>query len=438
MSNISIGEGSVQELKIISNYSGDLNLTDGFLKLMLYESILSYTVFAELSFVDTGYRLSGSNNTAAMERDDVNLVSGEKVFLKVTDGNGQIINCKDNNHLRVNCINSVDETVNKEVISLDLYSKECFDNELIDNRVVSRYDGKISDSVNTILKTALKTSKNIDIDTTLNELSFIGHVEKPFYKIPWLAKRSVPDIPGSKGNMAGYFFYETFDDGSGSGGYKFKSIDKLWSQAPKRKLIYNEKISTPIGYTGSILAYSFDNTVKVDTLLKTGALASSVIERFDPLTNKFNKNTFNDIDRLKPANMGGLEPPKIASDIRNKASRISYRIDDTGVLPPGTNLKNQLNFVDKINFNTDEIIRQSYTRYNNLFNVKLSITIAGDFGIHAGDLVECHFPEVSSKDKTVVSNKKSGLYMVVDVGHIIDMGNFYTTLHLARESVYKK
>jgi hypothetical protein len=438
MSNISIGEGSVQELKIISNYSGDLNLTDGFLKLMLYESILSYTVFAELSFVDTGYRLSGSNNTAAMERDDVNLVSGEKVFLKVTDGNGQIINCKDNNHLRVNCINSVDETVNKEVISLDLYSKECFDNELIDNRVVARYDGKISDSVNTILKTALKTSKNIDIDTTLNELSFIGHVEKPFYKIPWLAKRSVPDIPGSKGNMAGYFFYETFDDGSGSGGYKFKSIDKLWSQAPKRKLIYNEKISTPIGYTGSILAYSFDNTVKVDTLLKTGALASSVIERFDPLTNKFNKNTFNDIDRLKPANMGGLEPPKIASDIRNKASRISYRIDDTGVLPPGTNLKNQLNFVDKINFNTDEIIRQSYTRYNNLFNVKLSITIAGDFGIHAGDLVECHFPEVSSKDKTVVSNKKSGLYMVVDVGHIIDMGNFYTTLHLARESVYKK
>jgi len=438
MSNISIGEGSVQELKIISNYSGDLNLTDGFLKLMLYESILSYTVFAELSFVDTGYRLSGSNNTAAMERDDVNLVSGEKVFLKVTDGNGQIINCKDNNHLRVNCINSVDETVNKEVISLDLYSKECFDNELIDNRVVARYDGKISDSVNTILKTALKTSKNIDIDTTLNELSFIGHVEKPFYKIPWLAKRSVPDIPGSKGNMAGYFFYETFDDGSGSGGYKFKSIDKLWSQAPKRKLIYNEKISTPIGYTGSILAYSFDNTVKVDTLLKTGALASSVIERFDPLTNKFNKNTFNDIDRLKPANMGGLEPPKIASDIQNKASRISYRIDDTGVLPPGTNLKNQLNFVDKINFNTDEIIRQSYTRYNNLFNVKLSITIAGDFGIHAGDLVECHFPEVSSKDKTVVSNKKSGLYMVVDVGHIIDMGNFYTTLHLARESVYKK
>jgi hypothetical protein len=438
MSNISIGEGSVQELKIISNYSGDLNLTDGFLKLMLYESILSYTVFAELSFVDTGYRLSGSNNTAAMERDDVNLVSGEKVFLKVTDGNGQIINCKDNNHLRVNCINSVDETVNKEVISLDLYSKECFDNELIDNRVVARYDGKISDSVNTILKTALKTSKNIDIDTTLNELSFIGHVEKPFYKIPWLAKRSVPDIPGSKGNMAGYFFYETFDDGSGSGGYKFKSIDKLWSQAPKRKLIYNEKISTPIGYTGSILAYSFDNTVKVDTLLKTGALASSVIERFDPLTNKFNKNTFNDVDRLKPANMGGLEPPKIASDIRNKASRISYRIDDTGVLPPGTNLKNQLNFVDKINFNTDEIIRQSYTRYNNLFNVKLSITIAGDFGIHAGDLVECHFPEVSSKDKTVVSNKKSGLYMVVDVGHIIDMGNFYTTLHLARESVYKK
>jgi hypothetical protein len=138
--------------------------------------------------------------------------------------------------------------------------------------------------------------------------------------------------------------------------------------------------------------------------------------------------------------MGGLEPPKIASDLDlwNKSSRISYRFDDKGVLPPGTTLKNQLEFSKEINFNTEEIIRQSYTRYNNLFTIKLSITIPGDFGIHAGNLIRCDFPEVSGKDNTIVSSKKSGLYIVVDVAHRIHQTGYYTTLHLARESIYKK
>lgn len=441
MSNFSAapGEGKIQELTIFSNYSGDLNLMDGFLEMILYESILDYSVRASLSFVDSGYRPS-KDGTASMESDDINLVSGEKLFFKGTDGYGQTISCKDNYHLRINSINSVDEAVNKAIVSLDLYSKECIDNELVDNRLTKRYDGKISDSVSTILRESLKTPKSLNIDPVLNEFNFLGHVEKPFYKIPWLAKRSVPDMGGSKGNLAGYFFYETFDNGSGSGGYNFKSIDKLWEQPPIRKLIYNDLVTLPPGYTGKILSYSFDNTVKVDTLLKTGALTSPVIERFDPYTNKFNRNIFTDVQRLKPKNMGGLEPPKIASDIDlwNKSTRISYRFDDTGVLPPGTNLKTQLESKDKINFNTEEIIRQSYSRYNNLFNVKLSITIPGDFGIHAGNLIECDFPEVSSKDLKIVSKKKSGLYMVVDVAHRIHQTGYYTTLHLARESIYKK
>lgn len=430
-----LSRGSVQELKIISNYSGkDLNLTDGFLELILYESILSYTVFAEMSFVDTGYRQT-QNGTAAMEGDDINLVSNEKVELKVTDANGQIINCKGNNHLRIKTIKSVDETVNKSIISLDLHSKECVDNELVETRLKTRYDGKISDSVFNILRNSLRTPKTIDIDQTLNEFNFLGHLEKPFYKIPWLAKRAVPDVTNAKGNLAGYFFYETFDDGTGIGGYKFKSIDKLWSQTPKRKLIYNDLISIPTGYSGKILAYSFDSNLSVDRALKTGAHSAVECKSFDPKTNKYNEDTFIDDNRLKPVNMGGLEPPKLGI---SGATRIISRVRDTGVLPPGSNLKTQLNSADQQNFIMEEIVRQSCTRYNNLFTVKLSITIYADFGIHAGDIIECDFPEISGKDKTIVSNKKSGKYMVIDIAHRVHATGFYSVLHLARESIYKK
>jgi hypothetical protein len=436
MSNFaaSPGEGQVQELKIFSNYSGDLDLTNGFLEMILYESILDYSVRASLSFVDTGWR-ARKEGTAAMEKDDINLVSGEKVFFKATDGYGQVISCRDNYHFRINSINSVDEAVNKTIISLDLYSKECIDNELVENRVVKRYDGKISDSVASICRECLKTPKGLNIDPVLNDFNFLGHVEKPFYKIPWLAKRSVPDMPGAKGGLAGYFFYETFNQG-----YNFKSIDKLWEQPVIRSLIYNDLVTLPPGYNAKILAYSFDNTVKVDNLLKSGALTSPVIERFDPYTNDYDKNIFSDVQRLKPRNMGGIEPPKIASDIDlwNKSSRISYRFNDTGVLPPGTNLMAQLESKDKINFTTEEILRQSYTRYNNLFNVKLSITIPGDFGIHAGNIIQCDFPELSSKELKIVSKKKSGKYMVIDVAHRVHQSGFYTILNLARESIYRK
>ena len=316
-----------------------------------------------------------------------------------------------------------------------MYSKECIDNELVENRVVKRYDGKISDSVASICRECLKTPKGLNIDPVLNDFNFLGHVEKPFYKIPWLAKRSVPDMPGAKGGLAGYFFYETFNQG-----YNFKSIDKLWEQPVIRSLIYNDLVTLQPEYNAKILAYSFDNTVKVDNLLKSGALTSPVIERFDPYTNEYDKNIFSDVQRLKPRNMGGIEPPKIASDIDlwNKSSRISYRFNDTGVLPPGTNLMAQLESKDKINFNTEEILRQSYTRYNNLFNVKLSITIPGDFGIHAGNIIQCDFPELSSKELKIVSKKKSGKYMVIDVAHRVHQSGFYTTLNLARESIYRK
>lgn len=429
----------LKELRIFSNYSGDVEVGNGILDMVLYESILDYSVRATVTFVDTGYR--SSEGSAVMEGDDLNLTSGEKVEIKVTDQYDQTISCKGDYHLRINKIVDITESTNKEIVSLSLYSKECIENEFEKTRVVKRYDGKITDSVNSILTDTLRTSKTIDIDPVgLNNFNFLGHVEKPFYKIIWLAKRCVPDMPNAKGNLAGYFFWETFDvDGEG-GGYKFKSIDKLWQQEPKRKLIFNELVTKPPEYDEKILTYSFDNSIILDKMLKVGSLSTNLIKTFDPFTNKYEEQEFIDSDRLKPENMGGLETPNIANDldVKNNATRIVPVFNDTGTLPTGTTIEKQLESATELNFNVDEILRQSYARYNNLFTVKLSITIQADFGIHAGDVIRCDFPEVSSKARKVVSEKKSGNYIVIDVAHKITSEGFYTNLNLARESIFKK
>ena len=77
-------------------------------------------------------------------------------------------------------------------------------------------------------------------------------------------------------------------------------------------------------------------------------------------------------------------------------------------------------------------------RYNNLFSIKLSITISGDFSLRAGDLVHCDFAEISNKSQKTYSNKKSGLYMIVDVCHRITSLGCHTKLNLVRESIGRK
>jgi hypothetical protein len=137
------------------------------------------------------------------------------------------------------------------------------------------------------------------------------------------------------------------------------------------------------------------------------------------------------------SNTGGKERIKYGDD-QDKTTKRYVKILDTGALPRGTNLKSQLEKSKEVNFNVDEILIQSAMRYNSLFGIKLSLTIAGDFSIRAGDIIYCEFPEVSAKTNTTYSQKKSGIYMVSDIGHRITKNSCYTTLNLVRESIGRK
>ena len=94
----------------------------------------------------------------------------------------------------------------------------------------------------------------------------------------------------------------------------------------------------------------------------------------------------------------------------------------------------------------DTILRQSKSRYNNLFTVSLSITIPGDFGIHCGELVHIALAEQSTSNGVQESDRNSGIYMIVDLCHYIDSnpavtgmnGNCYTRLNLVRDTFGKK
>ena len=64
------------------------------------------------------------------------------------------------------------------------------------------------------------------------------------------------------------------------------------------------------------------------------------------------------------------------------------------------------------NFKVEDTQVQSIMRYNQLFTVKTQITIAGDFRIKIGDLIECSFPELSDGNPTDSNEETGGIYMV--------------------------
>ena len=394
---------NITTFDIFSNYGKKVSVLGGVAEVHYYESVLDNTIRVTAILADTGNRFDSSESVGAVEDDeDLKLTAGEKTHLVLEDNFGTRLKFQGDTQLRIKEVRNIIEHTQKMIYTIDFYSKESIDNELVENRVIKRYDGKITDSVQKILTDVLKTPKNIDIDPGLNKFNFIGNTEKPFHKLIWLAKRCVPEFPGADGDLAGYFFFET------SEGFKFKSIDKLFTQNYKRKLIFNNTTSLPDGYDAKILDYTFDNTVDIQRQMSTGGLFQTENRAVDSYKSSYRENEFNYDRQNKENNIGGKEFPKLASDLsaQQRSTRISYKWDDKGFLPEGINLESQLEKSKEINFDIDKILRQSFMRYNNLFTTKLSIVIPGDFDLHAGDLVHCDFPEVSNKVNQLAVEEK--------------------------------
>lgn len=423
------GEGQITLLEFHPDYTAPIDVSSGAIELNYYESVLNKTVRTTVTFVDTGYRADEqTGNVQALKSENID---GSFVHLKISDGYGNELSFTDNNKLRVESTRDMSESTNKAVFTVDMISPEYDDNLKLKCAVVKSYEGKIDESIKKILLECIKTQKNIDADPTLNQINFSGKSQTPFYLCTWLSTRSVPDLPGANQNLAGYFFYETYD------GYKFKSIDKLFTQKPKRILIRDGIIGdlSP-GYDGKILDYVFEKTFDLKKLRQTGALGQTQLRTFNLYDNEYEVSEFNYINQYQETNNGGTKPIRYGKD-QDDASIRFFSVKDYGVKPPGS-VDEQIEKSKTLNFDVDNILRQSTMKYNSLYAIKLSIAIAGDLSLRAGDLIHCDFPQISGENLTTVSSEKSGIYMIHDVCHRITKNGCFTRLNLVRDSIGRK
>lgn len=418
----------IQRLDVVSNkdQSKTASVVNGAVRLMYYESILQDSIKATYTFADSGN--SVDDKTVV---DGLPIVGQEKVYLKFTDNNENTLDLV----LYVNKVSPISEDTTKSMIQLELVSKEFIMNEKI--RLNERFDGKISEHIKKILtdQKYLATDKKVDIEETSNNYNFIGNNRKPYYALNWLSKKSVPNFSEATGNTAGYFFFETTE------GFKFKSIDSLLSQEKKKSIIFNQTPdsrgdNTPSGYDVKALDYYKDNRVDVQEKLKMGAFSTRTV-LFDPFSCYYEVITPNAKEKEGSLKLGGKELPTLNPEFNRQGSnkefsRTTYYLLDKGTLPSG-NTQQQLSKSKEENFEYKNILNQSIMRYNQLFSLKSTITIPGDFSLHAGDVVFIDAKELSTYDEEV-NKEYGGLYIIADLCHYISPKETYTKLNLVRDS----
>ena len=432
-----------------SDKTKNVDLSTGVIRMQYWESILQDGIRANVIYADSGNTIDEKSAI-----DGLPIVGQERVDLKFTDNNEETLELT----MYVNNVKPFYNDSTKSGVLLDMVSKEFILNQKV--RVSKRYDGKVSEHVKSILEEVLKlkdsedgtTTKTLDIEDTENNYNFFGLNKKPYYMLNYLSKASVPNTTNSGGNTAGFFFYET------SEGYKFKSIDSLLSQEKKKSIIYNETPDSggeniPEGYDMKALQFEKENAVNVQNKLRMGAYSTRTVV-FDPFNCKYEVLTkeAKEVEEKEGIKTAGEHLPVFNPefDQEGKAkefSRTMYMLLDTGSLPTGDAgegepvkaTEQQLAKSKEQNFQAQRILAQSVMRYNQLFAAMNTITIAGDFSLHAGDAIFVDAPDLQADTKNDEVNKESGgLYIIADLCHYVTPKETYTKLNLVRDTFGRK
>ena len=418
---------SISKADVISNADSEktASLVNGLIRLTYHESILQDSVKAYVVYSDVGNAVDGKSVIEGLP-----LIGTEDFKLVFEDNNEEKIKVD----MIVNKVAPIYEDGSKNVTSLELVSEEFLRNEMGEARCRTRENGLISDSIEKIFTDRLKSEKKLDIEPSANRYNFIGNGRKPFYMLNLLSKQGVPQ--GSDGSSAGFLFYETAD------GYYFKSIEGLFKQDKKKSYVFNNSTdtqATPAGYDGKILEHISDSSINVQSKMNMGAYKTKIV-LFNAYDCKYEVIEQTAEQVKEKVELAGKDLPKFNSKFdteKQDYTRTTLYLVDSGTLPDGDTQK-QVEGSTKPNFEAVRTLNQSIRRYNQLFSGMMEITIAGDFSLHAGDVIFVDIFSVQAEKDDTVNRESGGLYIIADLCHFVNADGTYTKLNLARDSFGRK
>jgi hypothetical protein len=164
---------------------------------------------------------------------------------------------------------------------------------------------------------------------------------------------------------------------------------------------------------------------------------STVTITFSPFSKEFNRTvlysssipTDGEAIIKEPLSTAGLDLPTFNPNLVKEFSRTTLSLFDVGTFDTEPLANNESDF------EIEDILNQSIMRYNQMFATKVNITIAGDFELHAGDMIffDAPSPQADTKNDEV-DRQSGGLYIIASLCHFISPERTLTKLTLIRDS----
>ena len=443
MAGKAVETSSYQVFTIESSFNPDktIDISQGVISFNYYEDLFSPTRTAKLTIVDGGNVVvadDSKDGKAESIYSGLPLRGGERVAIKIqpfgrpigSGGNPALDFNSAETYFYVSKITSGVKQGNREMITLDLVSRESIANEI--SRVHEKFPRSlpIQTSVGLIVKDKLG-SKVIDSDDSSNQYGFMGNMKKPFNILVWLASKAV-----DKNKEAGYFFYQT------QKGFKFKSVSSLIEEgisSPKSEYSYKPAAPGPLEYTDDlILGYSITLNHDLISKLRRGMYSSFFVE-FNPATGGFSsvsKGLYSIQEKEPRVKLGeDFKIPQILGSpkLTNLPSRIISMVGDVGTMEKDAYVPQTDSNLPAVNASGFDNQRQSIMRYNLLFMQTLDIQVPVNTNLEVGDVIKCNFPKTSSESKEF-DPELSGLYMIKELCHHFDNEQSTTSMKLIRDT----
>ena len=403
------GSYFISKCQLIANGSSldeDYDITRGNPSINYYESVTSPSISMTVSFIDIDQMVSQEGITG-----------GEMIDLEVIipdfDQKFKIESKKQK--LVLNSVRDVVTSTNKQTATLEFVSDESLVNETC--RVNKKFTGNVTQIVKELLQSepkGIQTKKEIKSDDAVNKYSFVGNLKRPFETIQWLC----PKAQASSRNF-GFLFFENRD------GYHFKSVENLLKQDPE--FLY-QKPDRPTETDLRIIESRLNQSNDVGMNARMGMYSNRTI--YIDLQN----DTYEEID-YNISEFKSKKPLKVIDTLKDKPTRMMFRILDQGALQSGAAKKE----VEKRN---ELAVYQnlSYIRNNLLFSQSLNISVPINPDLRAGQVIEVQFPLKSETKKDTTDrfgkekdNDISGKYLISELRHVMGDGKSSTQLNLIRD-----
>ena len=423
-------------ITITSSEGKTLDLRPASVSVDFFEDILCPSMSAKIFIATAGGSIKDSKGDTTGIYSGLKLRGGESVQIRIEPNSShsepiELI-------MYVRNISDVVRDTDKEFFTINLISREAFEDQAIFLKKMYPKDVRISDHVKKIIDDSFENATVKKIDPTLNQLGFHGNQKHPMETIIRLASKSVSQETGT--SSAGYFFFQTRE------GFSFRSVDALIGEEPKANYFYSE-----VNYSSltdefkptpdlpsldfKILSYQINRNQDLIEKLAKGAYATDR-RFFDPISFKVSspKDAFTG-DKY----IGGVKNLGERFDIKSlklvdatKAFTETPTKILTEVFDYGTVSKE----VDQeLTKDLRQYFSQRKMRYNTLFTQDITMQIPLNTALHAGDIIKCKFPKVQTGGKDEIDEDQlSGLYMVKEVRHHFDPKISATALRIVRDT----